>query len=199
MTMSQRQPAGASRLMNSQFFHARRVPPSGLNGRGGTLQGSFAGRPTWVRHAPPAIAVGGTVQAKGAMDLPGGGWASALPDGMAIPAAGGRPLPDGVRQRMESFFKTDFSDVRVHVGSHASAIGAVAFTIGSSLHFAPGQFQPDTPRGLQLIGHELAHVVQQRAGRVRNPFGQGVAVVQDHHLEAEADRLGALAATRPVG
>jgi hypothetical protein len=199
MTMSQRQPAGVSRSMNSHSFQARRVPPSGLNGRSGTLQGSFFSRPAWVRHARTAVAGGRTVQAKGAMDLPGGGWASALPDSMAIPTAGGKPLPDGVRQRMESFFKTDFSDVRVHVGPHASAIGAIAFTIGSSLHFAPGQFQPDTPRGLQLIGHELAHVVQQRAGRVRNPFGQGVAVVQDHHLEAEADRLGSLAATRPVG
>jgi len=36
--------------------------------------------------------------------------------------------------------------------------------------------------------------VQQRAGRVSNPFGGGVAVVQDQALEAEADRLGRLAA-----
>jgi hypothetical protein len=41
-----------------------------------------------------------------------------------------------------------------------------------------------------LLAHELVHVVQQRAGRVSNPFGGGVAVVQDQALEAEADRLG---------
>jgi ribosomal protein S18 acetylase RimI-like enzyme len=35
--------------------------------------------------------------------------------------------------------------------------------------------------------------VQQRAGRVSNPFGTGVAVVQDQALEAEADRLGRMA------
>jgi hypothetical protein len=44
--------------------------------------------------------------------------------------------------------------------------------------------------GQQLLGHELAHVVQQRAGRVRNPLGIGLAVVHDKALEAEADRLG---------
>ena len=32
--------------------------------------------------------------------------------------------------------------------------------------------------------------MQQRAGRVRNPFGSGVAVVQDPGLEAEAERMG---------
>jgi ribosomal protein S18 acetylase RimI-like enzyme len=49
-----------------------------------------------------------------------------------------------------------------------------------------------------LLGHELAHVVQQRAGRVRNPLGSGLAVVQDHALEAEADRLGRHAAAHRV-
>jgi ribosomal protein S18 acetylase RimI-like enzyme len=33
---------------------------------------------------------------------------------------------------------------------------------------------------------------------VANPFGSGVAVVQDHALEAEADRLGKLAAQAPA-
>ena len=37
-------------------------------------------------------------------------------------------------------------------------------------------------------------MLQQKSGRVRNPFGGGVAVVQDHALEAEADRMGIKAA-----
>ena len=49
-------------------------------------------------------------------------------------------------------------------------------------------------QGQQLLGHELTHVLQQRAGRVSNPFGSGTAVVQDHALEAEADRMGMKAA-----
>jgi hypothetical protein len=102
----------------------------------------------------------------------------------------GQPLPDPVRQKMESFFNTSFADVRVHVGPQASSVGAVAFTHGSNLYFAPGQYNPNTAHGQQLLGHELTHVVQQRSGRVKNPFGSGVAVVQDRTMEAEADRLG---------
>ena len=114
------------------------------------------------------------------------------------PKAGGWPLPTEVRRKMEHAFGTDFSDVRVHVGPEASAIGAIAFTWGSSIHFAPGQYSPHTPQGQQLLGHELAHVVQQRSGRVRNPYGSGTAVVQDHALEAEADALGHRAARTQV-
>jgi hypothetical protein len=107
---------------------------------------------------------------------------------------GGQPLPPNVRQKMDSFFGAKFADVRVHVGPQAAAIGALAFTQGSHIHFAPGQYNPASPQGQQVLGHELAHVVQQRAGRVRNPFGSGVAVVQDRRLESEADAMAARAA-----
>jgi hypothetical protein len=66
----------------------------------------------------------------------------------------------------------------------------LAFTIGTDLYFAPGQYNPQTIQGERLLGHELTHVVQQRAGRVRNPMGSGVAVVHDPALEAEAERMG---------
>ncbi|HYK01923.1 MAG TPA: DUF4157 domain-containing protein [Thermoanaerobaculia bacterium] len=113
-----------------------------------------------------------------------------LPQHMAPRAAhGGQPLPPQVRQKMEAVFRSSFSDVRIHVGPEATALGATAFTHGSHIHFAPGQYDPHTSRGQQVLGRELAHVVQQRAGRVRNPFGSGVAVVQDRMLEAEAERM----------
>jgi ribosomal protein S18 acetylase RimI-like enzyme len=114
------------------------------------------------------------------------------------PKSGGWPLPREVREKMEKAIGGNFSDVRIHVGPEAASIGAIAFTWGSDIHFAPGQYNPHTPHGQFLIGHELTHVVQQRAGRVANPFGSGVAVVQDHALEAEADRLGKLAAQAPA-
>ena len=115
------------------------------------------------------------------------------------PKSGGWPLPRDVQAKMESALNANFSDVRIHVGPEASAIGAIAFTWGSDIHFAPGQYNPHTPHGQSLLGHELTHVVQQRAGRVANPFGSGVAVVQDQALEAEADRMGRVAAThRPA-
>jgi hypothetical protein len=114
------------------------------------------------------------------------------------PKSGGQPLPTEVRAKMESAFGSDFSDVRVHVGQEASRIGALAYTWGTNIHFAPGQYNPHTLQGQKILGHELWHVVQQKSGRVKNPFGGGVAVVQDHALEAEADRMGLKAAMTAV-
>ena len=103
-------------------------------------------------------------------------------------------MPKEVQTKMESALGADFSDVRIHVGSEVTSVGAIAFTWGTDIHFAPGHYNPHSIQGQQLLGHELTHVLQQRAGRVRNPFGSGTAVVQDHALEAEADRMGMKAA-----
>lgn len=116
--------------------------------------------------------------------------ATPLPAGQLRLVDPGRPLAADVRRPLESFFGADFSTVRVHEGPAATAIGAIAFTLGEHIYFAPGQFDPRSPQGLALLGHELTHVVQQRAGRVENPYGGGVAVVQDAALEVEADRMG---------
>ncbi|HSG38391.1 MAG TPA: DUF4157 domain-containing protein, partial [Thermoanaerobaculia bacterium] len=129
------------------------------------------------------------------MQRAGGGTAMRMPPAPAVFAGGlGQPLPQAVQRKMEAFFGTRFDDVRVHVGPQAGAIGALAFTHGSEIYFAPGQYHPGTAHGQRLLGHELTHVVQQRAGRVRNPFGEGVALVQDALLEAEAEQMGARAA-----
>ncbi len=103
-----------------------------------------------------------------------------------------------MQRRAEALFGTDFSGVRIHVGPQPASIGALAFTTGNDIYFAPGQYSPTTPHGLRLLGHELTHVVQQRAGRARNPFGAGVAVVLDPGLEAEAERMGGKAGMLPV-
>lgn len=104
-------------------------------------------------------------------------------------------MPDGVKQKMESSFNADFSDVKVHSeSSKAPEVGALAYTQGSDVHFAPGQFKPESSAGQQLIGHELAHVVQQREGRVQ-PTTEiaGMPVNDNASLENEADALGAKA------
>jgi len=106
-----------------------------------------------------------------------------------FPTAGGQPLPAAVLQKMESVFGARFGDVRIHLTPQVSALGAIAMTQAPHIHFAPGRYDPFGPHGQQILRHELAHVVQQRAGRVRNPFGSGVALVQDAMLESEADRM----------
>ena len=130
---------------------------------------------------------------------PYAGEAFSLPPNFTLkPRGSGQPLPEPVQKKMESFFKASFADVRIHVGHEAPTIGALAFTHGNDLYFAPGQYNPHSTQGQQLLGHELTHVLQQRAGRVRNPLGAGVAVVQDPALEAEAERMGLRAASASV-
>jgi len=111
------------------------------------------------------------------------------------PTGGGSAMPAPLQKKMEGSFGADFSSVRVHEGGQASSLGAMAYAQGDDLHFAPGQYQPGSQGGQALIGHELAHVVQQRQGRVSAPGqAKGAPVVADQGLEDEADRAGQAAA-----
>jgi hypothetical protein len=177
------------------------IVPNKLRPGGGALQPATPGRPpVSPPFLPQAVHPRSLVPQGPVVQRIGDGEAFQLPANLANFGGGGigQPLPDPVRRKMESFFNTSFGDVRVHVGPQASSIGAMAFTHGSNLYFAPGQYNPNTDQGQHLLGHELTHVVQQRDGRVRNPFGSGLAVVQDRGLEAEAERMGKNAAAHVV-
>jgi uncharacterized protein DUF4157 len=77
----------------------------------------------------------------------------------------GAMLPDSIRVLFQSRFGYDFSRVRVHTDARATnlarAVSAHAFTVGSDLVFAEGQYDLDTISGRKLLAHELTHVVQQ--------------------------------------
>lgn len=104
-------------------------------------------------------------------------------------------LPESVQAKMEQSFATDFSGVRIHEDEQAASMGARAFTQGTDIHFAPGEYDPFGHGGQELIGHELAHVVQQSQGRVQaTTQAKGTALNDDAALEQEADELGARAA-----
>src|SRR5215217_9761006 len=49
------------------------------------------------------------------------------------PKAGGLPLPSDVRTKMETALGGDFSEVRVHIGHEATALGAIAYTWGTNI------------------------------------------------------------------
>jgi hypothetical protein len=72
----------------------------------------------------------------------------------------GQPLPEGLRQQMESGFGADFSGVRVHQDGAADALSrslnAKAFTTGSDIFFSSGAKGDN-----RILAHELAHTVQQ--------------------------------------
>lgn len=81
----------------------------------------------------------------------------------------GAPLCPMMRQRMEESFGADFSDVRVHTGEAAQeatqALNARAFTSGKHIYLARSESANDSG----LLGHELAHSIQQGAA----PFEDG--------------------------
>ena len=77
----------------------------------------------------------------------------------------GQPLDPQTRAFMEPRFGHDFSNVRVHTDARAaesaSAVSALAYTVGRDVVFGAGQYAPETSAGRRLLAHELTHVVQQ--------------------------------------
>jgi len=106
--------------------------------------------------------------------------------------APGDDLPKPLLTKLGTYLNEDFSNVKVHKESRqAENAQALAFTSGEHIHFAPGQYQPTTLTGQELIGHEIKHVSQQRAGRVpATSMHRGTAVNKDHKLEQEAKLVG---------
>ncbi|MEO5998527.1 MAG: DUF4157 domain-containing protein [Chitinophagaceae bacterium] len=104
-------------------------------------------------------------------------------------------LPDDIQTKMETAFDTDFSEVNVHQNSGtAKTLNAVAFTQGNEIHFKSG-YDPFSENGQEVLGHELSHVVQQRAGEVPvTHFESGFAVNTQTGLEQRAETEGKKAA-----
>jgi len=101
----------------------------------------------------------------------------------------GQTLDAATRVFMEPRFGRDFSHVRVHTdlssAQSATAVNALAYTVGNHIVFATGQYAPGTPAGRTLLAHELTHTVQQRGGLAQN--SSALDVVTDSRSEQEAD------------
>lgn len=82
-----------------------------------------------------------------------------------VPDAG-RPLSDADRARFEPLVG-DLERVRIHTGprarAYAKSAGARAYAVGENVVVGE-PFSTDTASGRQFLGHELAHVAQQREG-----------------------------------
>jgi thiol-disulfide isomerase/thioredoxin len=93
----------------------------------------------------------------------------------------GQPLDAAPRAAMEARFGRDFSEVRVHRDSRAEAItgrmDAYAVTSGASIYFAQDAYAPGSRQGNAILGHELAHVAQNRSAAPK---------ASEASLEAEA-------------
>jgi hypothetical protein len=111
---------------------------------------------------------------------------------LATLAGQGRPLPDGVRTRMETGMQADFQGVRVHTDAESHQLNrslqAQAFTHGQDIYMGEGKYNPGSSQGQHLLAHELAHVVQQT----------GPGVQRQPHAEDEVQRFPANVLTAPI-
>ena len=77
----------------------------------------------------------------------------------------GEPLRASQRAFFEPRFRVDFSASRIHTGPEAQELAeflnARAFTVGSDIVFGQAQYAPASSAGMDLLAHELTHVVQQ--------------------------------------
>lgn len=83
----------------------------------------------------------------------------------------GSGLSSPVRSFMETRFKADFSQVKIHTGERSvqlsRELNAKAFTVGNDIYFNEGQYKPQSEEGKHLIAHELTHTLQQN-GTTKN-------------------------------
>jgi hypothetical protein len=83
---------------------------------------------------------------------------------------GGQPLDSTARSLLEPHFGHDFGQIRVHADGEADnlarSVDAVAFAAGQDVFFRAGRYDPESPAGLHLLAHEVAHTAQQAAGPV---------------------------------
>jgi hypothetical protein len=159
----------------------QRKASDGSNTRADTAEAE----PEPAARAPFAAAVSSAAAPNDRSAPPNDGAASRSRAGSSVIAVGpGQALPASLAARFSAAFGHDLADVRIEASSlEARRLGARAFTRGRHVAFGPGEFQPGTAEGLRLLGHELAHVVQQ---------SRGAGAVQlwgdEGRYEREADR-----------
>ncbi|MFF1823259.1 DUF4157 domain-containing protein [Kribbella sp. NPDC058245] len=102
--------------------------------------------------------------------------------------SGGQPIEAAARADLESGMETDLESVRIHTDSTADSLSrqlsAKAFTSGSDIFFRSGAYDPESGAGRDLLGHEVAHVVQQGGRAASGPLT--VAPAHSEH-ETHAD------------
>jgi hypothetical protein len=120
--------------------------------------------------------------------LPSGVAHPAIESAIAASRGGGNPLDGQLASQFGDSLGHSVADVRVHTDSTAAAltraVSARAFATGTDIFFAPGEYQPGTPSGQQLIAHEVAHTDQQRGAPLSGPL---VVSNPGEALEVQAD------------
>jgi hypothetical protein len=136
-----------------------------------------------------------SLQRKAASGIQSSGVPPIVHDVLGSP---GQPFDSNTRAFFEPRFGHDFSHVRVHTDDKAAesarAVDALAYTVGRDIVFGTGQYRPATNEGRRLVGHELAHVLQQgRTGATVGPQAKlvigGPADTAEQEAETMASRV----------
>ena len=102
------------------------------------------------------------------------GTSAVLSSRLAARHGSGQALPTALQRNFEQHLGVPLGGVQVHrdaeAGEMAQSIGALAFTAGQDVYFAPGRYAPATADGDFLIAHELVHVAQQRGDQTNAPI-----------------------------
>ena len=122
--------------------------------------------------------------------MPGGTVHPDVASTIATSNGSGHTLETGTRERLSPHVGDPLDDVRVHTDSMADtlarSVSARAFTTGSDVYFAAGEYRPGTTDGDSLLAHELTHVAQQRGA----PAGGPLTVSEPGDaMETEADAV----------
>ena len=90
-----------------------------------------------------------------------------------VVSTSGSSLSSDVAQSVTGNLGADFSRVRLHNDPEAAAtatdLGALAYTFGNHVVFAPGRYNPSSHAGYSLLLHELGHSRQTSASHQTIP------------------------------
>lgn len=113
----------------------------------------------------------------------------------------GQPLAESARRTLEPSFGHDFSQVRVHDDSRAaesaSAVSAVAYTVGNHIVFGAGKYAPGTTDGNRLLAHELTHTIQQTGGAVLGSNVARLPETEGNQVQRDSDDSDSPGQTNP--
>ena len=119
-------------------------------------------------------AFGSFVSRMGDGILPGGAVHPDVADAIGAARGSGSSLPADVREQVSPHVGDPLDDVKLHTDSNADqlarSVSARAFTTGTDVFFAAGEYQPSSTSGRELIAHELTHVAQQRGAPTSGPM-----------------------------
>jgi len=92
-------------------------------------------------------------------------------------------------EKLEKFFKQDFSEVKVNWLQAKEMPGCAAYTIGSQIFLSNALVSLSDTEFQSVLAHELTHYLQQKSGRIKASNVNDGELYIDQELEAEAEMV----------